>query len=154
MSKCPPAKRARGNLKIGIGDQGPMGRVLIRGERGHGLIEQSEPLPSETGLLADIEWPFCVSWHSRHGEWLAKCVALLPCKRHPIARYAARATKCLFIRKSLILRAKRPRLSLPVPAAAYFLANTKVIRPRARRANQHSDHEKALPSSLAESSRQ
>jgi biuret amidohydrolase len=47
MSDCPPAKRARGKLKIGIGDQGPMGRVLIRGERGHGIIEQLEPLPSE-----------------------------------------------------------------------------------------------------------
>src|SRR4029453_17833781 len=47
LSDCPPAKRARGNLKIGIGDKGPMGRVLIRGERGHGIIEQLEPLPSE-----------------------------------------------------------------------------------------------------------
>jgi len=48
MSDCPPSKRARGRLKIGIGDRGPMGRVLIRGERGHGIIEQLEPLPSET----------------------------------------------------------------------------------------------------------
>jgi nicotinamidase-related amidase len=47
MSDCPPAKRARGRLKIGIGDPGPMGRVLIRGERGHGIIERLEPLPSE-----------------------------------------------------------------------------------------------------------
>lgn len=47
MSDCPPAKRARGNLKIGIGDKGPMGRVLIRGERGHGIIDELEPLPSE-----------------------------------------------------------------------------------------------------------
>jgi nicotinamidase-related amidase len=48
LSDCPPAKRARGNLKIGIGDVGPMGRVLVRGERGHGIIERLEPLPSET----------------------------------------------------------------------------------------------------------
>jgi len=47
MSDCPPTKRARGRLKIGIGDQGPMGRVLIRGERGHGIIERLEPLLSE-----------------------------------------------------------------------------------------------------------
>jgi nicotinamidase-related amidase len=47
MSDCPPAKRARGKLKVGIGDKGPMGRVLIRGELGHGIIEQLEPLPSE-----------------------------------------------------------------------------------------------------------
>jgi nicotinamidase-related amidase len=48
LSDCPPAKRARGNLKIGIGDVGPMGRVLVRGERGHGIIERLEPLASET----------------------------------------------------------------------------------------------------------
>jgi nicotinamidase-related amidase len=47
MSDCPPAKRARGKLKIGIGDKGPMGRVLIRGEHGHGIIERLQPLPSE-----------------------------------------------------------------------------------------------------------
>jgi len=47
MSDCPPAKRTRGNLKVGIGDQGPMGRVLIRGELGHGIIKELEPLPSE-----------------------------------------------------------------------------------------------------------
>src|SRR6478609_1307935 len=47
MSDCPPSKRARGRLKIGIGDEGPMGRVLIRGERGHGIIDELEPLPSE-----------------------------------------------------------------------------------------------------------
>jgi nicotinamidase-related amidase len=47
MSDCPPAKKARGNLKIGIGDKGPMGRVLIRGEHGHGIIDELAPLPSE-----------------------------------------------------------------------------------------------------------
>jgi nicotinamidase-related amidase len=47
MSDCPPAKRARGKLKTGIGDPGPMGRVLIRGEQGHGIIEALAPLPSE-----------------------------------------------------------------------------------------------------------
>lgn len=48
LSDCPPAKRARGHLKIGIGDVGPMGRVLVRGERGHGIIERLEPLTTET----------------------------------------------------------------------------------------------------------
>jgi biuret amidohydrolase len=47
MSDCPPAKKARGNLKIGIGDKGPMGRVLIRGEHGHGIIDELAPVPSE-----------------------------------------------------------------------------------------------------------
>jgi biuret amidohydrolase len=48
LSDCPPSKRARGNLKIGIGDKGPMGRVLVRGEHGHGIIEELAPLASET----------------------------------------------------------------------------------------------------------
>src|SRR5262245_9402678 len=47
MSDCPPAKKARGNLPTGIGDKGPMGRVLIRDEYGHGIIEELKPLPSE-----------------------------------------------------------------------------------------------------------
>src|SRR5262245_2848218 len=38
LSDCPPTKKARGRLKIGIGDQGPMGRVLVRGEKGHDII--------------------------------------------------------------------------------------------------------------------
>jgi biuret amidohydrolase len=47
LSDCPPTKRARGKLKVGIGDRGPMGRVLVRGEHGHGMIDQLAPLPSE-----------------------------------------------------------------------------------------------------------
>src|SRR5262245_39861152 len=47
LSDCPPAKRARGHLKIGIGDQGPMGRVLVRGERGHGIIDDLAPVGME-----------------------------------------------------------------------------------------------------------
>mgnify|MGYP005855566627 FL=1 len=35
LSDCPISKRKRGNLKVGIGDIGPMGRVLIRGFKGH-----------------------------------------------------------------------------------------------------------------------
>src|SRR5262245_618981 len=47
MSDCPPSKKSRGKLPIGIGDKGPMGRVLIRGEHGHGIIKALEPMPSE-----------------------------------------------------------------------------------------------------------
>lgn len=48
LSDCPPSKRARGNLQIKIGDKGPMGRVLVRGEHGHGIIDVLAPLASET----------------------------------------------------------------------------------------------------------
>jgi biuret amidohydrolase len=47
MSDCPPTKKARGRLEAGIGDKGPMGRILIRGEAGHGIVEDLQPLPGE-----------------------------------------------------------------------------------------------------------
>ena len=47
LSDCPESKRQRGNLKKKIGDVGPMGRILIRGEYGHGIIDDLAPLPKE-----------------------------------------------------------------------------------------------------------
>ena len=47
LSDCSPAKRRRGNLAVGIGDAGPMGRVLVRGEPGHAIIDELAPLPGE-----------------------------------------------------------------------------------------------------------
>src|SRR5712691_6261753 len=39
LSDCPPSKRARGRLTKGIGDRGPMGRILVRGEYGHDVVD-------------------------------------------------------------------------------------------------------------------
>ncbi len=47
LSDCPPSKRARGRLTVGIGDKGPMGRVLVRGEYGHDIVDELRPRPSE-----------------------------------------------------------------------------------------------------------
>jgi len=47
LSDCPPSKRARGRLAIGIGDEGPLGRVLVRGAPGHALVDELRPLPGE-----------------------------------------------------------------------------------------------------------
>jgi nicotinamidase-related amidase len=47
LSDCPPSKRARGHLAVGIGDQGPMGRILVRGEPGHDIIPELAPAPGE-----------------------------------------------------------------------------------------------------------
>ena len=47
LSDCPPAKRRRGRLAVGIGDNGPMGRVLVRGEAGHGIVPELAPVDGE-----------------------------------------------------------------------------------------------------------
>ena len=43
----PPAKKIRGRSLTTIGDPGPMGRILVRGESGHDIIPELYPLPSE-----------------------------------------------------------------------------------------------------------
>jgi len=47
LSDAPPSKLKRGNLEIGIGDEGPMGRILVRGEEGHDIIPELYPVPGE-----------------------------------------------------------------------------------------------------------
>jgi nicotinamidase-related amidase len=46
LSDCLPAKRTRGG-KTFIGEQGPMGRILVRGQKGHDIIPELAPLPGE-----------------------------------------------------------------------------------------------------------
>jgi len=43
LSDCPPAKLARGK----IGQEGPNGRILIRGEYGHDIIDELQPVAGE-----------------------------------------------------------------------------------------------------------
>ncbi len=47
LSDCPPAKLNRGAPSLRIGDPGPNGRILIRGEYGHDIIDELAPLPGE-----------------------------------------------------------------------------------------------------------
>jgi biuret amidohydrolase len=47
LADCPPSKLARGHLARGIGDPGPMGRILVRGERGHDIVDELAPVPGE-----------------------------------------------------------------------------------------------------------
>jgi nicotinamidase-related amidase len=47
LTDCPPTKLARGKLQTKIGDAGPMGRILVRGEPGHDLIPALYPIAGE-----------------------------------------------------------------------------------------------------------
>lgn len=53
LSDLPPSKRLRqisapsGHHTMGIGDAGPMGRLLVRGEYGHDIIDELRPIPGE-----------------------------------------------------------------------------------------------------------
>jgi biuret amidohydrolase len=47
LADLPPAKRVRGKGKMTIGDQGPMGRILVRGESGHDIVSELYPEPNE-----------------------------------------------------------------------------------------------------------
>jgi nicotinamidase-related amidase len=47
LTDLPPAKKIRGRSATCIGDSGPMGRILVRGEAGHDIIPELYPLPSE-----------------------------------------------------------------------------------------------------------
>jgi nicotinamidase-related amidase len=47
LSDCPPAKRERGQPSLRIGDPGPMGRLLVRGELGCDIVPEVAPWPGE-----------------------------------------------------------------------------------------------------------
>lgn len=50
LSDLFPAKRDRGQPTLRIGDDGPMGRLLVRGSDGHGIVPELAPAPGEVVL--------------------------------------------------------------------------------------------------------
>lgn len=106
LSDAPPAKVFRAPEGMRIGDRGPMGRILIRGEAGHDIIPELAPAPGEpvidkpgkgafyqtelelmlrnrgidTLLVAGVTTEVCVHTTIREGNdrgW--RCVALADC---------------------------------------------------------------------------
>lgn len=47
LSDCPPSKIARGNAPVKIGENGPMGRLLVTGEPGNGIVPDLAPADGE-----------------------------------------------------------------------------------------------------------
>ena len=61
LSDAPPAKLERGAPSLRIGDPGPMGRILIRGEAGHDIIPELYPLDSEIVIDKPGKGSFCAT---------------------------------------------------------------------------------------------
>ncbi|MDO9710606.1 cysteine hydrolase family protein [Paracraurococcus lichenis] len=59
LTDCPPAKWERGLPGRRIGDPGPMGRILIRGEAGHDIVPALAPAPGEVVLDKPGKGAFC-----------------------------------------------------------------------------------------------
>ena len=58
MSDCPPAKFARGEF---IGTDSPKGRILIRGEYGHDIVDALAPADGEIVLDKPGKGSFCAT---------------------------------------------------------------------------------------------
>lgn len=61
LSDCPPAKRERGQPRLRIGDPGPMGRLLVRGEPGCEIVPELAPMPGETVIDKPGKGSFCAT---------------------------------------------------------------------------------------------
>ena len=61
LSDCPPAKRLRGKPSMRIGDPGPMGRILIRGEPGASIVPACAPIEGEMVVDKPGKGMFCAT---------------------------------------------------------------------------------------------
>ena len=68
LSDCPPAKRLRGGGKLTIGDEGPMGRILVDGEPGNDLVPELSARPGETVIVKPGKGAF----HATHLDDILK----------------------------------------------------------------------------------
>jgi nicotinamidase-related amidase len=60
LADCDPAKLARSRRGgCEIGSPGPLGRLLIRGERGHGIVDELAPRRGEVVLDKSTYGAFC-----------------------------------------------------------------------------------------------
>jgi nicotinamidase-related amidase len=69
LSDCPPSKLDRGAPSLRIGDPGPNGRILIRGEYGHDIVDELAPAPGEPVIDKPGKGAF---YGTTFGELLAK----------------------------------------------------------------------------------
>jgi len=101
LSDAPKAKVERGAPSVRIGAPGPMGRILIRGEKGHDLIEalaprKGEPVIDKPGKGAFYATDLQSILHNRGIETLIVCGVTTEVCVHTTVREANdRGYKCL-----------------------------------------------------------
>jgi nicotinamidase-related amidase len=61
LADCPPTKIVRGRGEKRIGDPGPMGRILVRGEHGHDIVPELYPKPGEVVVDKPGKGAFCAT---------------------------------------------------------------------------------------------
>jgi len=61
LADCPPSKIARGRGEKRIGDPGPMGRILVRGEHGHDIVPELYPIAGEVVVDKPGKGAFCAT---------------------------------------------------------------------------------------------
>jgi hypothetical protein len=97
VTDLPPAKKIRGNFPLQIGDKGPMGRILIRGEDGHDIIPELYPLEGEPVIdKPPISARSCATVASPSSSSPAsppKSASTRPCARPMIAASTASCSK-------------------------------------------------------------
>ena len=61
LSDCPHSKRLRGKPGLRIGDEGPMGRILVLGEPGNDFVAELKPQAGEIVLTKPGKGAFCAT---------------------------------------------------------------------------------------------
>ena len=101
LADLPPAKARRGNPSLRIGDPGPLGRLLVRGEPGHGIVPElaprdGEPVVDKPGKGAFYATDLGPILHLRGIETLIVCGVTTEVCVHTTVREANdRGYKCL-----------------------------------------------------------
>ena len=121
LSDCPPEKLRRSQQAgATIGSQGPLGRLLVRGEYGHDFVDELQPLPGETvidkpGYGAFIHTELEDVLHARSVRCLVLCgVTTEVCVHSTLREAVDRGYACVTL--SDATAASEPALQTPALA--------------------------------------